>query len=48
VGLEFRKVSKNYTYVPRRFSAEICNMFPNASIVDEKTPGATPMHQLNR
>ena len=47
-GLEFTAVAKSYSFVPRCFAAEICNMFPNALIVDEKTPGATPMHQLNR
>ena len=46
VGLEFTSVAKNYTYVPRCFAAEIRTMLPDASIVDDDTPGATPMDQL--
>ena len=46
VGLEFTSVAKNYTYVPRCFAAEIRAMLPDASIVDDDTPGATPMDQL--
>ena len=46
VGLEFTSVAKNYTYVPRCFAAEILTMFPDASIVGDDTPGATPMDQL--
>jgi hypothetical protein len=46
VGLEFTTVAKNYTYVPRCFAAEIREMFPNASIVNDNTPGATPLDQL--
>ena len=46
VGLEFASVAKNYTYVPRCFAAEILTKFPDASIVDDATPGATPMDQL--
>ena len=33
-------------YVPRCFAAEIRDMFPNASIVNDNTPGATPLDQL--
>ena len=43
---EFTTVAKNFTYVPGCFAAEIRDMFPNASIVDDNTPGATPMDQL--
>ena len=46
VGLEFTSVAKNYTYVPRCFAAEVRAMFPDASIVDDGTPGATHMDQL--
>ncbi len=46
VGLSFTTVAKNYTYVPRCFAAEIRGMFPDASIVDETTPGASPADQL--
>ena len=45
VGLEFTSVAKNYTYVPRCFAAEILTKFPDASIVDDDTPGAMPMDQ---
>jgi len=45
-GLEFTTVAKNFTYVPCCFAAEIHNMFPNASIVDDNTLGATPTDQL--
>ncbi len=38
VGLEFSNVANNNTYVPRCFPAEIRNMFPNASLVDDDTP----------
>ena len=45
VGLEFTTIAKNFTYVPGCFDAEIRNIFPNASIVDDNTPRAT-MDQL--
>jgi len=46
VGLQFTPVAMNYMYVPRCFAAEICNMFPNATIVVDNMPGATPTDQL--
>ena len=46
IGLHFDTVSKNYIYVPRCFAAEIRAMFPDAAIVDDDTPGASPKAQL--
>ena len=46
MGLEFTTVAKNFTYVPCCFAAEIRDMFPIVSIVNDNTPGATPTEQL--
>jgi hypothetical protein len=46
VGLEFSNVANNNMYVPRCFPAEIRDMFPDASFVDDDAPGATPKDQL--
>ena len=46
VRLEFTSVAKHNTYVPRCFPAEVCAMFPDASIVDDGTPAATHMDQV--
>ena len=46
IGLHFDTASKNYIYVPRCFAAEIRAMFPDAAIVDDDTPGASPKAQL--
>jgi hypothetical protein len=42
VGIEFSNVAKNNTYMPRCFSAEIRDMLPDVSFVDDVTPGVTP------
>jgi len=45
VGLRFTNVAKNSTFVPRCFAAEARALFPDASFVNDTTPGATPMDQ---
>ena len=45
-GLRFGTVPKNYIYAPRCFAAEARAMFPDAAVVDDATPGASPKAQL--
>jgi hypothetical protein len=45
VGLEFTSIEE-LLYEPRCFAAEILTKFPDASIVDDDTPGVTPMDKL--
>ncbi len=42
VDLEFTSVAKNCMYIPHCF-AEKLTKFPDASIVDDVTPGVTPI-----
>ncbi len=46
VGLEFSNVAKNSTLVLCCFTDVVRAMFPDAAVVDDDTPGATPKAKL--
>ena len=46
IGLEFTKRAKNYVYVPAQFAGELGQMYSDAVVVTDGSPGATPAGKL--
>ena len=48
IGLHFTSLHKNYLYIPRVFADCVERDFPDAVVVHDASPGATPADQLER